>query len=115
MKVESKVIAYLGGLLDCEVAADVPNPRPDRLVTVGRDGGGSDSIVIDRPRVSVEAWGETRATALELCQEVEALMDALPHTDWCYRAQKSGDSYFPGEGQEPRYLLVYDLACDPRA
>ena len=113
MKVESALVAYLGPVVGCKVSADVPNPRPPSLVTVERTGGGS-GIAIDRPRVAVQCWGETRQSALALSQVVEAAMDALPTTDWCYKASKLSDYYFAGEGGEPRYQLVYDLACDPR-
>ena len=114
MKVESALVAYLSRHLGCRVATDVPNPRPACLVTVDRTGGGKDSIVIERPTVAVQCWAPTRSDAQALAQEAEDAMDALPETDWCYRASKNSDHYFPGEGDEPRWQLVYDLACDPR-
>ena len=114
MKVEAALVAYLSDALRCPVKADVPNPRPDKLVTVERTGGGSDGKAIDRPTVAVQCWAGTRSEALALSQEAERAMDALPSQNWCYRSSKNSDYYFPGEGDEPRYQLVYDLACDPR-
>lgn len=114
MNIESALVGYLSGSLDCRVSADVPNPRPGGLVTVERTGGGKESLVIDRPTVAIQCWGKTRADALALARDVETAMDAAPTQAWCYTASKNSDYYFPGEGGEPRYQLVYDLACDPR-
>lgn len=114
MKIEQELVAYMAERLGCQVSVAVPNPRPERLVTVERTGGPSEWPAIDRPTVAVQCWAKTRLGALELAQEAEAAMDALPSLNWCYRASKNSDYYFPGEGGEPRYQLVYDLACDPR-
>lgn len=114
MKVETRLIAYLKGRIDCQVCADVPNPRPDQLVTIERTGGSSDSIVIDRPNVAIQCWAGTRAEALNLTSAVEIAMEGISSCDWCYNASKNSDYYYPGEGGEPRYQLVYDLACDTR-
>lgn len=114
MKVEAALVAYLSGALDVSVHADVPNPRPDLLVTVGRTGGGKEQLVIDKPTVAVQCWAPTRSQAADLALEAEAAMDALPSEWWCYRAEKNSDYWFPGEGGEPRWQLVYDLLVDPR-
>lgn len=114
MKVEKNLVEYLSDALGAAVFAEVPNPRPAAFVTVGRMGGGSEQIVIDKPTVAVQCWAASRSEAADLAVEAEAAMDALPRTDWCYKASKNSDYWFPGEGGEPRWQLVYDLLCDPR-
>lgn len=111
MKIEAYLVSHLSEAVGYTVRADVPNPRPERLVTVSRTGGGSDSTVLDRPTVAVQCWAPTRSEAADMALEVESVMDALPETPWCTRSEKNSDYYFPGEGGEPRWQLVYDLVC----
>lgn len=115
MDVEAKLVAALSAALGCEVSASVPNPRPLPLVTVERTGGGRDNVALERPTVAVQCWGGTRLEASSLAREADAAMAALEADPWCYRVSKNSESWFPGEGDEPRYQLVYDMACDPRA
>ena len=114
MKVEAKLVAYLSNVLNCQVVADVPKPRPARFVSIERTGGGSSDVVIDRPIVAIQCWASTRAEALNLAQEVVSAMDVVAAQPWCYKASKNSEYNYPGEGGEPRYQLVYDMACDSR-
>lgn len=68
--VEGVVVAYLNGLLAEPVSTKVPSNRPGAFVTVRRTGGDVMGRVVDRPRLTVSAWGESSTAALELAAEV---------------------------------------------
>lgn len=77
--IELEVIRYLTESLDCTAYAEVPNPRPDRFVTVERTGGTQTLMgAVDRPIVAVQSWERTRREAERLSAEVDALMLAMP-------------------------------------
>lgn len=55
----------------------VPNPRPDRLVVVRRDGGNVTGL-FDQPRVSFDVWAKTEQDATDLARLVIALALRAP-------------------------------------
>lgn len=108
MNIEGEIIGYLSGRLPgVAVRGDVPNPRPDRLVTVERTGGSADSIVLDRPQISIMCWAPSRPAASELALEVD---DALRGWDdpRVPSFERSGLFNFPDSDGSPRYQLTFE-------
>lgn len=76
-------IVYLMAALGFTVFAREPDPFPTTdsndtgTVTIRRTGG-TDSIVIDRPRVDIQVWHSTLKAATDLANLVRAHMLAMP-------------------------------------
>lgn len=69
---ELAVIEYLeAGLTGVTVRSKVPKTVPAKFVRVWRTGGPVVGRVVDRPQLSVQAWG---AEALDLAGQVRALL-----------------------------------------
>lgn len=58
----------------------VPNPRPDRLVVVRRDGGAVSGL-FDFPRVSLDVWAKTEQDATDLSRLIIGLAKVAPLAD----------------------------------
>ena len=78
MNIEEAVISYLEDALPVPVFADVPQDRPESLVTVERIGGSLSSVVIDTAEIAVQSWEKTRFKASQLAGTVDAAMRKLP-------------------------------------
>lgn len=69
---ELAVIEYLrGSLTGVTVLSKVPKVVPAKFVRVWRTGGPVSGRVVDRPQLSVQAWG---AEALDLAEQVRVLL-----------------------------------------
>lgn len=111
MNAEVAIIRYLAECLpDVSVSGDLPNPRPAKAVTLERTGGAEDRIVLDHPTIAIQCWGNTRAEAMFLADNVEECMRQLDDPE-IPDVAKSGKYNFPDEYGNPRYQLVYDLTC----
>lgn len=111
VNVEQILIDYLIPLLPgVTIAADVPNPRPEKLVTIERTGGGADSIVLDRPALMVQCWAKSRVEASNLAYEVDALILDIDHADIC-KIDRTGLYNFPDEKGNPRYQITYSAVA----
>lgn len=111
MDIEVTIIKYLSACLpEVSVSGDLPNPRPERAVTLERTGGPEDRIVLDHPTIAIQCWGKTRSEAMELADSVEEYMRQLDDPG-IPEVAKSGKYNFPDEYGNPRYQLVYDLIC----
>lgn len=109
MNIEKAVIGYLGPLLPgVTVAGDVPNPRPAKLVTVERTGGGSEQKVLDRPQLALQCWAQTREEASELAYQVDVLMDDIDVNTDIPDMKRTGLYNFPDEKGNPRYQVTFE-------
>lgn len=107
MNIEATIISYLNGN-GFKAYADVPNPRPESFVTVERTGGTSDSVVLDRPTVAVQAWAKTRYEASELMLAVDDCMRNVVSEKNVTRCKRNSMYNYPDSNQA-RYQAVYDL------
>lgn len=110
--VEEEIIEYLGENLECEAYAEVPNPRPERFVTVERTGGHlTDNGAIDRPTVAVQTWAESRSEAASLAAKVAQLLLVMPYeTVNVMRCECNSLYNFPDpDSRQSRYQGIYDL------
>lgn len=112
MDIEATVIAYLTERLDCTAYAEVPNPRPERFVTVERTGGTQTLMgAVDRPSVAVQSWEASRAKAQALASTVDALMLSMPlEVENVFDCDRSGPYNYPDpDSRQSRYQAIYEL------
>lgn len=99
-----------------EVGRDVQKPRPGRAVALYRVGGTRRGVVVDQPRLVVDAWGETPEDAHDLLMLARALIAAVEGRTVAgvqfYRVAESGgpvDSPDP-ESDQARWSYQPELA-----
>lgn len=86
----------------------VPNPRPDRLVIVRRDGGNV-SGAFDNPRVALDVWAKTEQDATNLASLIVALALEAPGTNGCTRvSHQSGPNAVADPSGQPRRLCLIE-------
>ena len=86
----------------------VPNPRPDRLVVVRRDGGNV-SGVFDRPRVALDVWAKTEQEATDLAVLIVAFAFNASGTNGCTRVTHlSGPNSVADPSGQPRRLSLIE-------
>lgn len=92
------------------ITTEVPNPRPDRFITIERTGGISDRWQ-DRPQVAIQCWAKSRWEAEELASRVKTWVNEVLR----YHPQVSrvgvGWSYnFPDpDSRQPRFQVLVDF------
>lgn len=98
------------------VASIVPNPRPDRLITVHRTGGPRRDHVTDNPLLTVQCWAPADTDAHDLAQIARAVIGALRGTSSLGVAvyavhELSGPALFPEPNSAlPRYTFTVQVA-----
>lgn len=119
-KVTDASVLYLNDSFDDDATAHtlVPNPRPERFVTVERAGGFMRDRVIFTATLLCEAWGTTDDDASDLADLAYALMLAIPgrHHDVTFFGVDTiaGPAQLPDvQSDQPRY--VFTLAVRARA
>lgn len=63
---DAMVVAFLRERLGVQVGTKIPNPRPARFVRAWRSGGAARNRALDRPHITVTAWGRTEVDAADL-------------------------------------------------
>ena len=110
MDVEPKLIGFLTEKLVVPVRANVPAERPEKLVTVGLEGGSVDDVVVERALMTVQSWAPTQSQAKDLARDVDDVMRTeLALEPWVLKVTR--ESFFPwptAEG-ETRYQATYQL------
>jgi hypothetical protein len=102
---EARTEEYATGVF---VATKVPDPRRDRMVTVRRDGGPRQSLVLSAPRLGVNVWATTEQDVTDLSRLVAALLWSAPDGQPVCRVDElSGPS--PVEDVQPRRYMTFDL------
>lgn len=109
---EIRLIGWLGERVDAPVKSEVPNPRPNRLVTVDRTGGPRRSIIIDQAQIDVFCWAESRAEALKLADSIDKLMPEFAWENDVFKVERQTFSWFPSSDDVPRYLLGYQITVN---
>lgn len=95
---------------------DVPANRPERFVTVERQGGGTENMV-DLPSVTVQTWGRTRAEAEADGQAIKRLVErataegTLPPGVYTMRTNAGPYAFDDPDSRERRYQTLYDISC----
>lgn len=115
LDIEAAIIGYLSKHLDCPVYADVPNPRPERFVTVERTGGGSMmNGAVDQPTVAIQSWETTRAKAANLAYDVDDFMAFITNEVTNVMGCSLNSLYnFPDpDSRSARYQGIYDLTTN---
>lgn len=95
---------------------DVPADRPERFVTVEREGGGTENMV-DLPGVTVQTWGRTRAEAESDAQAIKRLVElasatgTLPDGVYTMRTNAGPYPFDDPDSRERRYQTLFDISC----
>lgn len=114
MDIEQVIVDHLNSQnLGAKAYYNVPKTRPAQFITVERVGGGGSEIVIERPRVVVQAWGPSRAGALSLAALVDIAMRemvTLPNVFYVAPESKYRDDD-PDSGQA-RYSMQYTITIN---
>ena len=95
-----------------EAYVRVPHDRPSRFVTVERTGGGVENMV-DYPMMAVQTWAQTQAEAEEDASAIRmvALVGELPRGVHSMRVNAGPYKFYDEESMQPRYQVVFDVAC----
>ena len=90
----------------------VPKDRPQRFVTVERTGGGVENMV-DYPLIAVQTWAQTQAEAEEDAAAIRmvALVGNLPDGVHSMRVNAGPYKVYDEDSMQPRYQVVFDVAC----
>lgn len=109
--VEAAMIAWLSGM-GYDAYANVPKDRPDAFVTVERTGGGVADMV-DLPLVAVQAWAQSAADAEAMANAVKmaALVGERPEGVHSIRVNSGPYKFYDEETMQPRYQVLFDVAC----
>ncbi len=114
MDIEQVIVDHLNSQnLGATAYYNVPKNRPASFLTVERVGGGAGELVIERPRVVVQAWGPSRVKALELAANTDLAMRemvTLPNVFYVAPESKYRDDD-PDSGQA-RYSLQYTITIN---
>ena len=106
--------AMLDWLVDMGYAAytRVPKDRPSRFVTVERTGGGV-SDMVDHPLMAVQTWAQSAAEAEEDAAAIRmvALVGQLPEGVHSMRVNAGPYKFYDEDSMQPRYQVVFDVAC----
>lgn len=101
------IIGHLADVLDDPVEPRVPNPRPDRFLTVQRVGGARRTIVTDAPLLAFEAWAQSDQDAHDLAQLARAHVHALVGTAVYLVEEAGGPALLPDpESHQSRYVFT---------
>lgn len=74
---ETEVRAYLRPFFPgLRISSRVPDPRPAAWLRIMRTGGQRETIVSDRPQITMEAWAATETEAVELLGNARAYINA---------------------------------------
>lgn len=78
---EAAVRAYLlpgirGRYPGLILATRVPDPRPAKWLRIMRTGGPRESMFVDRPQITLEAWAGNEGDAANLLEDARALLNA---------------------------------------
>lgn len=112
--IEGALVEWIPSAIGVGCAADVPPRRPTEFVALERVGG-SPSIGIDRPSVTLDVYAGTRARAEELSMGLrDALVLRLPAEVPQVRSVSiTGPYNFPDTAsRSPRYQLTADLVTE---
>lgn len=114
--VEAEVVALLNAALAEPVATRVPTPRPTGgYVRVTRAGGNATNVLQSAPRLLVECWDATSASAFALARTAYGLLVQAYGTAgaWGGRASLTEPVNFPDpDTDSPRYQFVATILTD---
>lgn len=105
-------------LLNCPVASQVPNPRPDRYIALfSVPVGGAQRLVLSTRRISAQVNDVDEFTTGTLTETVAALLvDAQYHGLGIKRVNIIGQpARFPGPGQPNRWQTTADFLIRAKA
>lgn len=109
---EFRLVGWLSRGVDVPVSSQVPNPRPERFVTVQRTGGPTRDLIIDDAQIDVFCWAESEAEAAKLAKSVELAMPGFAAEADVFKVKCQSKGWFPSSDGVPRYLLGYQISVN---
>lgn len=91
-------------------ATEVPPERPERFVTVYRDGGGRREHV-DNPTITVQCWGTSDEDAYRLAVTVRDVMENMTFSPYVSDVSCSSLRVNNHTDGAHRYEAVYFIIC----
>ena len=95
---------------DVNVSVNVPEVRPDKLITVRRGGGAWLNRLQDQAGVNIYCWAKTEADAQQLADDVAHFMQNLTFAQGYELVEMEGmysDSDL--ESKSPRWFISYTI------
>lgn len=96
-----------------KVAGRVPRPRPAKPLVVLRRAGGTETGVVDHPRIDAQVWHDDEPAAAALAARVRTWLLGTPGRIDRVRAASTFTGLIPipdPESQQERVLLTVELA-----
>lgn len=81
MEIQAYARRYLADALGVTARVTVPNPRPDTLLVVRREGGSMLDSHRDSAGIGVDMWAPSELEAANLARRVSVAMRAFEHED----------------------------------
>lgn len=92
------------------VRASVPDPRPDELVTVSREGGRRENALIDSAGIGIYCYAESKQRAWEMADATADAVAGLPFAAGYARVDMEAMYSDPDPlSKSPRYYLSYTI------
>lgn len=112
--VEQALVEWLPGKTGAPCYAEAPEERPGLFTTVERTGGET-SVGVDRPKLAVQAWGDSRAEASALAARLrESLtLDSWELPEVCRCLVTSTYSFPDPDSRMARYQLDVEMVTRP--
>lgn len=109
MTAEEFIVSYLATALEEPVSGDIPEPLPERFVTVEKTGSKLENHIY-QPTLAVQSWAESRAEAAALNERVKRAMARAITFKEISRCALDTDYNFPElELKHPRYQAIYQI------
>lgn len=112
--VEAALIAWLPGVVGVPAYAQIPATRPDEFLTVERTGG-SMTVGIDSPVVSVKAWSTSAYNASQLALSVrDAMLYQAVEIPQIRRVEVGSGPYSSpdSESRQQAYQVVFNMVTE---
>lgn len=106
--IEASIVAWIAANTGWDAATEVPNPRPERFVSIERTGGGVTGIVLDNPTVAIQCWAPTRAEAAEMAYSIRDMLPSFKYEANVRAVLINSIASFPAP-DSPRYQIVADI------
>lgn len=109
MIIEKYLVRYLSSALACPVFAEEPERPPSSYILVEKLGSSIENL-ITASTVAVQSYAKSKLAAVELNEQVKAVMEQLVSEPEISRARLNSDySFTDTSTKRHRYQAVFDI------
>lgn len=95
---------------DCEVKRFTPEKIPERLITIGREGGRRRNRLIDGPGIGIYVWAESEYATSNLANNIADYMSTLAFSEGYATVEMETMYSAPDpDTEKPRWYLSYTI------